>query len=64
MLLLERSSETGLSRNISNNVFGVRILEIKNLGTSSFLSKYISKMEKKNQKIFFVSEIIASKLVH
>ena len=69
MLLVERSSKTGLFRHLSNHVFGVRnsgntkalrvIFFFQNIQTLMEISK-----EQKNiEKTFVVFEIIASELV-
>ena len=68
MMLIEGSSETGLFRHLSNHVFGVRNFENTKSMRVTFLSKClnlnsISKLLKKIDKKFFVSEIIACELL-
>ena len=69
MLLVEGSSKTELFRNLSKHVFGVRNFgHTKPLTLIFFFQnvqnlRYISKMQQKIEKKFFVSQIIASELV-
>ena len=69
MLLVEGSSETGLFRHLSNDVFGVRNFEnTKAVRVISFFQNvqnliWISRMPQKIEKNVFVSDIIPSELV-
>ena len=69
MILVEGSSETGLFRHLSNHLFQESIIsEIHRRSGSSFFwkcSKFNKSSEKqrKNEKKFFVSEILVSELV-
>ena len=69
MLLVEGSSETGVFRHLSDHVFGVRNSgNTKSMRVIFFFQNiqnllYISNMEQKIQKKFFVSDIIAFELV-
>ena len=69
MLLVDGSSETGLLRHISDDVFGGRNFGNTKSMRAIFFMKYLNffsrfqKCRKKVRKGFFVSDIIPSELV-